>query len=118
MNRTVPFVFLALLTAACALSSCAGSATTGPTPTPPSCGMPPPVPMTNFALAEPSPGATGVPDSTTTLIFAGTPFDFFGPPQVQLTSPSGVNYTYWDFSNNYPTCKAQTTIPLGTFTTQ
>lgn len=155
MVKGVSIVFAGLLGAAAIVSACSNNSATPQKA--PSCGFPPPVPMTNFTLAVPSPGATNVPDNLSTLIFEGSPWNFFGPPQVTLASGAGssapltvfspvpsppptpltggsyvsatiapltshtaytVNYTYWDFSSNYPICKAQTTISLGTFTTQ
>lgn len=72
---------LALAAASMLVAACGGGGTSSPGP---SCGSPPPVPLSILFLSYPIPGATNVPDAIGEMVFAGSPNDYFGPTTVTV----------------------------------
>ncbi len=87
---------IAIAMALIAIAGCGGgSVSTAPTPTPSSeliaCWFSGTVPAST--LISPAPGATGVPDSTSTLIFSNPLETPFGPPTtIEVTFGTGGVY--------------------------
>lgn len=88
--RRLTMVLLACLPACGAISTETAHLSPHNSPSPPPCGMPPPVPAPWLALVYPEPGAANVPVSIRQLVLAGNYYGYYDNAAVTMTAGDGM----------------------------